>query len=112
MFDNILYPESNEFPKSGFHIYYRYRYIPFHINVLTVLYYTHSVFTTLFMLRQAQHRCFDRLSTGASTGSAQVLRQAQHKLILRRGYGMASSLNLKLISYSKLNCVSLLIKVR
>jgi hypothetical protein len=31
------------------------------------------------VLRQAQHKCFDKLSTSASTSSAQVLRQAQHK---------------------------------
>jgi hypothetical protein len=39
----------------------------------------HTSTSSAQVLRQAQHRYFDKLSTGTSTGSAQVLRQAQHR---------------------------------
>jgi hypothetical protein len=43
------------------------------------------------ILRQAQHRYFDKLSTGTSTSSAQVLRQAQHRYFDRLSTGTSTS---------------------
>ncbi|HEX9666576.1 MAG TPA: hypothetical protein VGA95_08485 [Thermodesulfobacteriota bacterium] len=46
---------------------------------MSCLKYFHTSTGSAQALRQAQHRHFDRLSTGTSTGSAQALRQAQHR---------------------------------